>query len=220
MILADKFTCDVPLEGNNFIECVTPAPGLLEWMTAIGTVGATLVAVTFGIVELARSRMEQNRRRLDNERQVLNVQFQKLIGMVADINDRFPLVEWSENGNYYTQLRIYKNLLTANSETPEEIKNLAADLFTKVGHLSFMYNVHASEKMKSMVESSQPWKKGFHTPPGVVLEMLWARLESALSAWHATGLGEEAVIEDLKDLKETVDSSDEYLREFENKKES
>lgn len=50
MILADKFTCDVPPAGTNFIECVVPGDGLLDWLTALGTIGAVVAAVVISVV--------------------------------------------------------------------------------------------------------------------------------------------------------------------------
>lgn len=49
MILADKFTCDVPKSGNVFIECSVPGAGVTEILTMWATVLAVLVSLAIAI---------------------------------------------------------------------------------------------------------------------------------------------------------------------------
>lgn len=45
MILADKFTCDVPLEGSIFVECSLPGAGAVEVLAVVATFLAVAVAL-------------------------------------------------------------------------------------------------------------------------------------------------------------------------------
>lgn len=46
MNLAEKFTCDIPIEGRVFLECSLPSAGAIEWFGAI--VGALSLLVAAG----------------------------------------------------------------------------------------------------------------------------------------------------------------------------
>lgn len=102
MILADKFTCEIPLEGNTFLECMMPAAGALEWLTAFGTVGAVVAAIWISLASKNNRDRERWENIADDFIEVLNqisleypnvpeeteVKFRSKFARLASISDR------------------------------------------------------------------------------------------------------------------------------------
>lgn len=102
MILADKFTCDVPIDSAAFIECTLPSAGALDWITAIGTAGAVISAVWISLVSKGHRDRERWENIADDFIEVLNqisleyprvkeeteVRFQSKFARLASISDR------------------------------------------------------------------------------------------------------------------------------------
>ncbi|WP_404291111.1 hypothetical protein [Glutamicibacter arilaitensis] len=62
MNLAEKYSCDIPMEGTTFVECTLPGAGALEWLTAFGTVGAVVAAIWISLA----SKNNRDRERWEN----------------------------------------------------------------------------------------------------------------------------------------------------------
>ncbi|UTM47245.1 hypothetical protein [Glutamicibacter mysorens] len=56
MILADKFSCDMPDFGSTILNCELPGAGAIEWIGGIGTLAAVGVSVFAAIYAITRDR--------------------------------------------------------------------------------------------------------------------------------------------------------------------
>lgn len=56
MILADKFTCDIPAEGTTFLECSLPQDGIMDWVTAIGTLASAAIAAIVAVYSIQQQK--------------------------------------------------------------------------------------------------------------------------------------------------------------------
>lgn len=57
MIIADKFTCDIPAEGTTFLECNLPQDGMLEWVTALGTLASAVIAALVAVYSFRQQKI-------------------------------------------------------------------------------------------------------------------------------------------------------------------
>lgn len=219
MILADKFTCEIPEDGAVSIECAMPATDVLEWMTGLGTAGAALAAVGFGIVEIVRSRKERARLKSENQRQLLNSQFQKVAGIMAEIAEVFPLNTDSQSNRFHAQVRIYEDLLDSSSDVPVVLKQKTGSLFTHFGTIALQNNVDNCRTTRALHHANKIAGANGQILPGSILRMLSMRLETALSAWHASGVGADSAIEEIEQLDNEMSEHqmriNEYRREWE-----
>ncbi len=100
MILAEKFTCDVPAEGITFLECTMPDSGLLEWITAIGTLGSALAAVGLAIWSISKDRRAQKREEFLTRQATIVAESEPILEYLAQLPD----LSVSEAQNNYMQI--------------------------------------------------------------------------------------------------------------------
>ena len=99
MITADKFSCEVPSTGQEILECTLPNAGLLEWLTAIGTVLSAVVAVAVAFYSVhLQKRSEVKALKAESE-----LAFNKAATRVAEAFD-----EVVQNGQNVTRQTMYR----------------------------------------------------------------------------------------------------------------
>lgn len=112
MILADKFSCDMPDFGDTILSCDLPGTGPLDWITGIGTLLSALTAIglAWHTVRQARKTAERERaleRRstLEKEAEILIAASPKHIADSADIDSIGPLaVLWQGAAERYNRV--------------------------------------------------------------------------------------------------------------------
>lgn len=104
MILADKFTCDVPVEGSIFLECSLPGAGALEWITGLGTLLSALAAIGLTIFTVWHSKKTATREKELESRSALEKEAEILIAAAPK-----PLSDLSEIDNIGASAVIWRN---------------------------------------------------------------------------------------------------------------
>lgn len=220
MILADKFTCDVPLVGDTFIECSIPSAGVLEWMTAFGTVGATVVALVFGALAWKNEKAAHKYRlkseqasREEQKRRNLEERFEVICQALYEKAQTFPQGEPGMSFGYLGKFMTYKSFF------PESIEGYRLrNLVHEVSELFF--SVHRRYSTRKNVPSNTD-ELGIDSQNSSaeeakrILELIAARFEHALQYWHRTGENIEGV--ELA-LESTLTSAKEYVSKLENRK--
>lgn len=196
MILADKFTCDVPLEGATFIECTMPAADILDWLTAIGTLGATVVALLFGLLTwLKESNLEKqaeirrdvdakvnqkNERRRNQENQFLQV-----VQMMRTLVQEFPYGPIENQTWFDSQFRSYLRYLS-DEDDQAGIADKAKRALQLFSNINTDYSAVTNEDAvlyRGNLWAEQEEIQAYRS----VLAMLSAQFETALQYWHRTG---------------------------------
>lgn len=217
MIEAVEFACrqsSAYAKNAGIYYCSAPGNNGWEIATAFGTVGATAAAATFGIVEIVRSRRERERIRIESERQILNNQFQKVSGIMLEMVEKFPLNTDSHSNRFHAQVSIYESLLAASTRTPPKLKTLIGPLFTKFGKIALYNNVKNCRTTKARHDLNERMRIDSQILPGVILQLMSARLETALSSWHLTGSGADAAIAELEELHDEMLEHQKHIERY------
>ncbi|MGP4995515.1 hypothetical protein [Glutamicibacter ardleyensis] len=98
MMSSDKFSCDVLVESARAFECSLPEPGILEWVTAGGTLLSALVALglaAWSIRDSRKSRLRADEAELRGQQTARQSKVLELSKPIMSILDKMRAVDES-----------------------------------------------------------------------------------------------------------------------------
>lgn len=212
MINAEEFECRVPtLDAvkDAVIYCSATDNNIAEIWSAAGTIGATIVALGFGLMEYRRGRKDRAARIELNSMSIQNEQFQLVLQLMKSVVDEFPAASDRLSNRLIAQIRIYEQLLISDRKTPKPIAESVQLVLTHFASLSIQYSADNNRLADRMGDR---WASAVSVPARL-LGLIHFRLETALSLWHRTRSGEESAIEEIESLAQEIEAYGSSLAE-------
>lgn len=210
MRIAEQFECLIPSPNalkEGVLYCSTNATNAVDIWIAVGTVGATLAAVTFGIVEVVRGRSERKRQAKAEQQAVLNQQYQSLAQLIRQISWEFPYGNLNLISLLQSQIAVYDQLLKQDEDLDPKISENVLNICRRFAAISWTHSdgVHPASGL-----FDEGWDRHVASY-GSLLGRIQFVFETTLTPWHQTRNSDDGIIKTLQDLVDEINETYEYF---------
>lgn len=201
MDTADTLSCQIA-DATEVICSMPPTSGW-EMATAIGTIGATVSAVIFGISALVSARKERRKTEADRKRSMREEQFQLIISLMHSSIASFPLGPTFAVSRLERQRHIYLGYMLEGLAIEADIAHRANKAIAIFTGLAFNYSAVKNER--ASLYTQEGWVEE-NSANREMLEYIAHEFELALTQWHRTQDDSHGTIAHLEGLLEKAKS--------------